>query len=59
MLSGSLLLDWTDRAGLLVLDGSLLGCRGWMVDDGDLETKLELGLGCTIELLVDRGVCRV
>lgn len=27
-----------------------------LVDDGDLETKLELSLGCTVELLVDRKV---
>lgn len=27
-----------------------------MVDDGDLETELQLGLGGTVELLVDGGV---
>jgi hypothetical protein len=47
------------RAGLLVLDGSRLGYDGLLVGDGDPETQLQLGLGGTVELLVDRGVGRV
>jgi hypothetical protein len=51
-----LLLDGADWAGLLVLNGSLLWGWGRVVDDGDLETELQLGLGGAVELLVDRGV---
>jgi hypothetical protein len=52
----SLLLDGADWAGLFVLDGSLLWGWGRVVDDGDLETELQLGLGGTVELLIDGGV---
>lgn len=55
------------RAGLLILNRSLLGRRSgnwgrnrsWVIDNGDLETQLQLRLGGTVELLVDGCVCRV
>lgn len=50
-----------DRSGLLLLvfDGSWLWCNRFLLVDGDLESKLQLGLCSSIELLVDGGVVRV
>lgn len=47
------------RSWELVFDSDLLWLGRLLillVDDGDLETKLELGLGRTVELLVDGSV---
>ena len=54
-----LLLSGADLARLLVLDGSRLWSDRFLVLDGDPETKLELGLCSTIELLIDGCVIRV
>lgn len=51
-----LLSDW---ARFLVLNGGGLWSNRLLVLDGDLETKLELGLRSSIKLLVDRCVVRV
>ena len=55
-MEGRLLINWADRAGLLVLDGSRFRDDWCFVLDCNLKTKLELGLSSTIELLVDGGV---
>ena len=47
------------QAGELVLDGGRLGDDGLSVSDGDLQTQLQLGLGGTVELLVNGDVGRV
>ena len=47
------------QAGDLVLDGGRLGDDGLPVCDGDLQTQLQLGLGGTVELLVDGDIGRV
>ena len=56
---GRLLLNRANWARLLVLDGSRLWSDGLLVLDGNLETKLKLGLCSTIELLIDGGVIGV
>jgi hypothetical protein len=48
--------DWT---GLLVFDGGGLWSNWLLIFDSDLETKLELSLRSSIELLVDRRIVRV
>jgi hypothetical protein len=50
--------DWSNLL-LLVLDRSWLWCNGCLILNGHLETKLELSLGSSIELLVDWSVVRV
>ena len=52
-------IDRADWARFLVLDGSWLWCDRLLVLNSDLETELELGLGRTVELLVDGGVAWV
>jgi hypothetical protein len=54
-----LLINRANRARLLVFDGSRLRSDGLLVFDGDLETKLKLGLCSTIELLIDGGIVGV
>lgn len=58
-LSDGLTLDnWADWGRLLffVFNGSWLRCNRLLILDGHLETKLELCLRSTIELLVDGGI---
>jgi hypothetical protein len=54
-----LLIDRANWAWLLVRNRGGLWSNRLLIFDGDLETKLELGLRSSIELLVDRCIVRI
>jgi len=54
-----LLNNGADGAWLLVLDSGRLRSNRRLIIDSDLETELELRLGSSIELLIDRCVGRI